>query len=212
MDAGPKPLVLSIVEDVTERRRQEKEIARANSFLSAIVQNAPIGLYARGQDGRMLLRNKQCEHIFGEVSEESFDATGSLPHETPEQVHEYIMREREVLDAGKTLNIPEEEYLTAGGEKKLLHMVKVPVDGGNGEPQFVVTLVEDITERKAQERTLVETKTSCRRCWTRCPWPFTPAGRTTSFLSSTAARTSSFRTNGNTKPRTISTASAKSHL
>ncbi len=158
MDAGPKPLVLSIVEDVTERRRQEKEIARANSFLSAIVQNAPIGLYARGQDGRMLLRNKQCEHIFGEVSEESFDATGSLPHETPEQVHEYIMREREVLDAGKTLNIPEEEYLTAGGEKKLLHMVKVPVDGGNGEPQFVVTLVEDITERKAQERTLVETK------------------------------------------------------
>lgn len=159
MDAGPKPLVLTIVEDITDRRRQEKEVARANSFLSAIVQNAPIGLYARAADGRMLLRNKQCEEIFGEVSDKAFDSTGSLPHETPEQVHEYIARERALLESGKTLDIPEEEYLTGGGEKKLLHMVKVPVsEEGNGEPQFVVTLVEDITEKRAQERALVETK------------------------------------------------------
>ena len=158
MDAGPKPLVLSIVEDITDRRRQEKEIARANSFLTAIVQNAPIGLYARAADGRMLLRNKQCEEIFGEVSDKAFDATGALPHETPEQVHEYIMRERALLDSGKTLDIPEEEYITGSGQKKLLHMVKVPVRGENGEPQFVVTLVEDITEKKAQERALIETK------------------------------------------------------
>ena len=159
MDAGPKPLVLTIVEDITDRRRQEKEVARANSFLSAIVQNAPIGLYARAADGRMLLRNKQCEKIFGEVSDKAFDSTGSLPHETPEQVHEYISREKNLLETGKTMDIPEEEYLTGGGEKKLLHMIKVPVsEGGNEAPQFVVTLVEDITERKAQERALVETK------------------------------------------------------
>ena len=47
MDAGPKPLVLSIVEDITERRQQEEKISRMNSILSAILQNAPIGLYAR---------------------------------------------------------------------------------------------------------------------------------------------------------------------
>ena len=158
MDAGPKPLVLSIVEDITDRRRQEKEIARANSFLSAIVQNAPIGLYARASDGRMLLRNKQCEAIFGEVSEKAFDSTGSLPHETPEQVHEYIARERALLESGKTLDIPEEEYITGSGEKRLLHMIKVPVEGGNGDPQFVVTLVEDITKKREQERALIETK------------------------------------------------------
>ena len=158
MDAGPKPLVLSIVEDITSRRMQEKEIARANSFLTAIVQNAPIGLYARAADGRMLLRNKQCEEIFGEVSDEAFDSTGALPHETPEQVHDYIMRERSLLESGQTLDIPVEEYITGGGQKKLLHMVKVPVRGENGEPQFVVTLVEDITEKKAQERALIETK------------------------------------------------------
>ena len=157
-DAGPKPLVLTIVEDITDRYRQEKEIRRANSFLSAIVQNAPIGLYARASDGRMLVRNKLCEMIFGEVSSKAFDSTGSLPHETPEQVNGYLSREKSLLESGKALDIPEEEYVTGAGEKKLLHMIKVPVDPQDGETPFVVTLVEDITERKAQERALVETK------------------------------------------------------
>ncbi len=158
MDAGPKPLVLSIVEDVSERRRQEKEVHRINGFLSAIVQNAPIGLYARNEYGKMLLRNKICNEIFGNVQEEDYDEKGSLPHETDEQVSQYIGREHDLLENGKTLDIPEEEYTTAAGERKLLHLVKVPVLGNTPETRFVVTLVEDITERRLQERTLSETK------------------------------------------------------
>ncbi len=160
MDAGPKPLVLSIVEDVTETRRQEKEIARANSFLAAILQNAPIGLYARAADGKILLRNKQCTKIFGVESESDFDEKGTLPHETQDQTREYFSRERELLETGKTLDIPEEAYKTAANETKILHMVKVPVLGTHGIPNFVVTLVDDITQRKAQERALMETKNS----------------------------------------------------
>ena len=158
MDAGPKPLVLSIVEDISERRRQEKEVHRVNGFLSAIVQNAPIGLYARNEYGKMLLRNKICNEIFGNVQEEDYDEKGSLPHETEEQVSQYIGREHELLENGKTLDIPEEEYTTATGERKILHLVKVPIMGSTPETRFVVTLVEDITERRSQERTLSETK------------------------------------------------------
>lgn len=159
-DAGPKPLVLSIVEDVTKRRLQEREVQRLNSFLSAIVQNAPVGLYARDENGKMLLRNKQCDAIFGNVSESAYDEKGNLPHETAEQVSGYINRELEILQNGQKLDIPEEEYLTADGEKKLLHLVKVPVCTQEGAKRFVVTLVEDITEKRRQERNLMETKTA----------------------------------------------------
>ncbi len=160
MDAGPKPLVLSIVDDITKRYQQEQEVQRMNRFLSAIVQNAPIGLYARREDGHMLLRNKQCNAIFGDVQEEDYDAQGTLPHETTEQTSQYLGREREVLLSGRILDIPEEEYLTGAGERKLLHLVKVPVIGSTSEEKFVVTLVEDITERRQQERDLMETKNS----------------------------------------------------
>lgn len=154
MDAGPKPLVLTIVEDVTKRREQEQEIQRVNGFLSAIVQNAPIALYARAEDGRMLLRNKQCTTLFGAVEEADFDERGGLRHETPEQVTNYINREHAILQDGKTLDIPEEEYITPKGEKKLLHLVKTPVQEG----RCVITLVEDITSKKEQECALIESK------------------------------------------------------
>lgn len=157
-DAGPKPLVLTIVEDVTERRRQEQEVNRVNGFLTGILQNAPIGLYARNARGRMLFRNTLCNKLFGNVNEDAYDESGSLPHETDAQVSEYMGREQEILKNGKTLDIPEEEYVTASGEKKILHLVKVPVTSVAATEQYVITLVEDITEKRKQERNLIETK------------------------------------------------------
>lgn len=156
--AGPEPLVLSIVEDVTKRREQEREIFSANSFLSAIVNNAPIGLYARSKTGKMLLRNKKCEEIFGAVTSSEFDNVGSLPHESKELVDEYMGREHKILESGELLDIPEEEYITADGQKRVVHLIKVPVADVDGVPGFVITLAEDITEKKAQERELIEAK------------------------------------------------------
>lgn len=158
MEAGPKPLVLTIIEDVTKRLQQEKEINRVNSFLSAIVQHAPIALYARAESGRMLLRNAQCNILFGEAKDEDFDERSGLPHETEEQVTQYLNREHDILVKGETLDIPEEEYTTPAGETKLLHMVKAPVSGDTPDARCVITLVEDITAKKAQERALVESK------------------------------------------------------
>ena len=155
--AGPEPLVLSIVEDVTAKREQEREIAKANSFLSAIVENAPIGLYARTKEGKMLLRNKRCAEIFS-TSETHFDDQGSLPHETKEQVSGYLNREVQVMETGKPLDIPEESYTTEDGAQLLLHMIKVPVSDAEGNPEFVITMVEDVTEKKEQERKLIESK------------------------------------------------------
>ena len=159
MNAGPKPLVLSIVEDITEKLSQEKEIQRVNTLLTAIVQNAPIGLYARTPDGRMLMRNQKCTELFGvRPVQEMNKPHSALPHETPEQVNSFLARESRLLETGQVLYIPEEPYVTADGSTKLLRMIKVPVTDGVGEEKFVITLVEDITERKAQEKDLRETK------------------------------------------------------
>ncbi len=150
-----RQLVLSIVEDVTQERQQQKESKRINSILSAIVHNMPIGLYARTENGDLLLRNKQCETIFNVTSVTLFDKTGTLPHETPEQIRGYIERERKLLASGQTLDIAEEEYIAEDGEKKILHMVKVPV---KEETKFVITLTEDITRRKMQEKEIIDAK------------------------------------------------------
>lgn len=157
-DAGPEPLILSIVEDVTARREQEREIFHANSFLKSILDNAPIALYARTKDGKMLLSNKKCEELFGVQSNEDFDAVGSLKHESKSQVASYVAREKDVLATGKVLDIPEEEYITSSGERRLVHLIKVPVRDMDGLPGFVITLAENITEKRQREAELSESK------------------------------------------------------
>lgn len=155
-NAGSMPIVLSVVEDVTHVRQQEREMKRVNTILSAIVQHMPIGLYARTENGGLLLRNKQCEVIFNMASVTLFDKTGALPHETPEQIQSYMSREKQLLETKQTLDIPEEEYVTGDGIRKLLHLVKVPVI--EEDTRFVITLTEDITQRKKQEQEIIDSK------------------------------------------------------
>ena len=154
MQAGAEPMVLTILEDVTKRREQEREIVAANDLLSAIIENAPVGLYARTKEGKMLLSNKMSEQIFQD--EKTQDEKGFSPHETQEQVHKYLSREAAILASGKPLDVPEESYKTMDGKEHILHIVKVPVQGREGNSGFIITMVEDITERKQQERQLEE--------------------------------------------------------
>lgn len=152
--AGPRPLVLSIVEDVTQKREQEREIKTTNRLLAAIVDNMPIGMYARTKTGQLLMDNKMSKQIFhddGDLNEQGFSS-----HETQEEVHEYLSREGEILSQGKTVDIAEEAYTAANGKNLILHLVKVPVKDADDLPGFVITMVEDITQRKAQERQLEE--------------------------------------------------------
>ena len=152
---GLEPVILTLVEDVTIKREQEREITKANSFLTAIIDNAPIGLYARTKQGKMLLRNKKSEEIYG-IERDQIDETGKLSHETQEQSNSYLTREAKILESGQPLFIPEEEYITGSGEKRFLQMVKVPVSDSEGNPEFVITMVNDITENKLQQDKIME--------------------------------------------------------
>ncbi len=152
---GLEPVILTLVEDVTLKREQEREITKANSFLTAIIDNAPIGLYARTKQGKMLLRNKKSEEIYA-IERGKIDEKGKLSHETQEQANSYLEREAQILESGQPMFIPEEEYTNAKGQKRFLEMVKVPVVDTEGNPEFVITMVNDITESKLQKDKILE--------------------------------------------------------
>ena len=162
INAGPKPLVLSIAEDITEAMERDREIKRVNTLLSAIVQNIPMALYARTISGTILLQNKYNAEMFGvKVGENPvgvYDKGQELDNETPEQVQKYMERERAIIESGKVLHIPEETYRALDGKDKVLRLIKVPVAESNAQEPFVLTLAEDITSHKTQEKDLLATK------------------------------------------------------
>src|SRR5262249_51736805 len=64
----------------------------------------------------------------------------------------FTTMDRQVLQQGHLLDIPEEPIETRWKGKRLLHTKKVPINGDDGTPLYLLGISEDITERKQMER------------------------------------------------------------
>jgi PAS domain S-box-containing protein len=60
----------------------------------------------------------------------------------------FTAMDRKVLQRGQSLDIPEEPLETRRKGRRLLHTKKVPINGDDGTPQYLLGISEDITERK----------------------------------------------------------------
>jgi PAS domain S-box-containing protein len=63
----------------------------------------------------------------------------------------FTANDRKVLSGHEIVDIPEEPISTCKGER-ILHTKKIPVFGQNGEPEYLLGIAEDITERKRAEQ------------------------------------------------------------
>lgn len=143
--------VLTIAQDITERYMKEQENARNQNLLQTILNNAPIAIYARDNEGNMIFRNKKSGEIHGY-------ALGELPNETKEQVEFYKNREQSVFKSGKPIVLGEEEYTGNDGKKRVLRIIKAPIYDQENKPLMIVTISEDVTDRRKQDLEILHTK------------------------------------------------------
>ena len=134
----------------------------AKNFQQAILDNAPLAIYARGVDMAMSFVNKKALELFPQESiyKEENDFYGD--------------REREMFRKGEIVDIPEEEYTRKDGKKVLLHLIKAPVYDKEGKPAMMLSIAEDITDKREQARKLTEPRICSKAFWTMLPWLFTP--------------------------------------
>ncbi len=69
-DTSGEPAVLTVITDVTPLRRAESELRNSLEELSALFDNAPLGLALMAQDGRLLRANPSYCRIAGQSEEE----------------------------------------------------------------------------------------------------------------------------------------------
>ena len=145
------PCVLTIAQDITERYIQEEETFKTQNIIQTIFNNAPIAIYARDDKGDMLFRNKKTLEIHGCTEND-------ILNESNEQREFYQKREQAIIKNGKTLDLPEEEYIGPDGKKRIIHAVKVPVFASDGKPMMVITIGEDVTHTREKEKEILRSK------------------------------------------------------
>ncbi|WP_437626159.1 PAS domain-containing protein [Sorangium sp. So ce1151] len=134
--------------DGPERASGQTELD-GGGMLSAILDNAPMYIYAKDREGRYLLFNRRCQEIAGCSFE---DVRGKSDYElNPREVADaYSQADREVLTTGKPMSV-EEAVPTGAGTLHVLS-VKFPIMDAAGRVAGVCGISTDVTEQRRAEQ------------------------------------------------------------
>ena len=98
--------------DITERKRVEEELKAANASLDAIIDNIPLMLFIKDSTSLRFLRfNRAGEELLGSPSQ-TFLGKSDYDFWPPEQAAFFVEKDRETLNSGTIVDIPEEPIQT----------------------------------------------------------------------------------------------------
>ena len=140
--------------EIRERERAEQALRDNERFLSSIVDNIPsVMLVKDATELRFVRCNKAAENLLGLSREQLL---GSSTHDVfPRQEADLATSEDcTVLSGKELLDIPEETVQTAHHGPRILHTKKIPILDGDHAPRYLLSISEDITERKLAEAEL----------------------------------------------------------
>ena len=151
---GAPEYIMSVIEDVTERRRDEKELQRARNMLSAVVENIPEMLVVKdANSGRYIFINRAGEQLLGAAKDELIGRTTEEVF-SKDQADLILARDREALHAGE-LKVDFHVTRTLDGRLRDVASKRIAIDGNDEAPEYLLTVIEDITERKRNETRIV---------------------------------------------------------
>ncbi|MEE9232457.1 MAG: PAS domain S-box protein, partial [Nitrospirales bacterium] len=148
---GRSQRIVGTVQDITTKKQDEKRLRENQTFLTSIVENLPHMIFVKeAKDLRFLRFNKAGEDLLGH-SRETLIGKTDYDFFPQEQADFFTTKDYEVLANKKLVDIPEEIIHTKFQGTRYLHTKKIPLLDEEGNPQYLLGISEDITDRKQAE-------------------------------------------------------------
>ncbi len=135
--------------DLTEKQEIERMTSGAQAVLRQVIDNAPIGIFWKDRDLRMIGCNRVFAALEGSTPEELVGKTNADTY-SKARAREYNADDLLVMSTGNPKLGYEEKIDTPLGER-ILKTSKVPLFSDNGEIAGVLGVTEDITDLKESE-------------------------------------------------------------
>jgi len=143
---------LQVRTDIEQMKRIEQELKDANAFLDAVIENIPLTVFIKeSRSLRFVWFNRAGEDLLGWPRQTFIGKTVSdlWPRA---QAEFFIEKDRETLNSGKVVDIPEEPVETRHQGIRFVHTKKVPICNAAGHAIYLLGISEDITERRRIEQ------------------------------------------------------------
>lgn len=143
----------ALVHDITERKRLQEHAKQVQQFLRMQIARMPIGLIVLDNDFRVQAWNPAVASIFGFTERE---AKGRHPFDliVPRKIQPVVTELWNRLLKGDGTTDSENENITKDGRTILCQWTNTPLKTSEGNIIGVMSIVQDITERKQTERAL----------------------------------------------------------
>jgi diguanylate cyclase (GGDEF)-like protein/PAS domain S-box-containing protein len=136
-----------------ERSRAREELARTEVFLKKVIENVPTAIVVKeARDRCHVLANRAAEKFYGIPCDQII---GRKPHEIFSENEADIIASSDdlMLQSGGQLSFDERMIETPGNGARLAAAQHLAIFGEDGEPQYLLAVIEDVTERRrAEER------------------------------------------------------------
>jgi len=118
--------------DITERKSMEKEVKASEKKLRKVVDSLPHMIYSKDRDGTYLFVNKVLADALGMEPEQIRGKRLSELCADPREAEKFLRDDREVIDTGRSIFIPEEKFTTEDGRVFRLQTTKLPLELDDG--------------------------------------------------------------------------------
>jgi diguanylate cyclase (GGDEF)-like protein/PAS domain S-box-containing protein len=139
-------------EDITERKRAERELEHTRSFLDTIIENVPSPIVVKEMSNlRYLLVNRAAEEFLGVKRDTMLGKTAAdiMPKSAATTVD---AEDHKLIESGQAVFVDEQAMVTPGNGTRIISSVRLPVIGPDGEPRYVLSVFSDLTMRKRAEQ------------------------------------------------------------
>jgi PAS domain S-box-containing protein len=136
-------------EDVTTERRAERELDRAQKFLLSVIENVPTSVVVKdARELRYILVNRATERFYGLPRAEIMGRTSHdlFPAASADLI---VAHDRQLLESRQELVVGEHVIETPGNGRRRVVARRLPVCDDKGEPKYLLSLIDDLTERGA---------------------------------------------------------------
>jgi PAS domain S-box-containing protein len=142
--------LLTVVEDLREQRDAERRLAEAQSWFAFAFQEGPLGIGFVSRDRRIRMANPALCRILG-YSEQELSTIVASDLTAPEDMAADREFWRSFSEGPAEIRIVEKRVLHKDGHLVPVRLIVTPICDANGDLQYAMGLVEDLTRQKQAE-------------------------------------------------------------
>lgn len=157
---GQRVAMLSVIRDITERKRLEEEVHRSKALLQSFLDHSPSAMAVKDLQGRYLIANRRMTELLQCEPEQLIgqDDSKFLP---PDVIAGWQTRNQQAFATGQPVEA--EETLVLQGELRSYLLIAFPLFDPQAGIAAVGNIITDLTGRKQAEAALEQQRLFLRQ-------------------------------------------------